>query len=432
VRRHHAFCPTRADGRMTPCVNIRLAHAPMSSISATVFDCTSSGLPTQRECRLGECSSGPPGPRVGARRSRIAAIERGPIVVVALPRAPLHCCAARWHGPVEDNGLFRIGASDSGCHSSINGTLGGRVMRQTTTTAVIACTLWFPSRQLTRTTDGAAIEGKCGHSNSPPSANCLAQVPHRLASAPFSWPKDPPRLPFGGGGYRRASATSHAHGAGATGLAAKDASWIVTTISTTCSRQTPHCWDYRCGPEWRASVRLLPLAHHAINAHASVVRVCRMEAEPARCFAILESHMGQRPVQSAARVASGEVQRQPRSSLRGARPPLPPRDQGLHAFTGSPPSGGTRPTLSHRCGACCEVSRWAARRCREPDTGSFAGLPTIAGARINRMHPPRSPSEPLSCRLEQAGACGSRAQHGEYAYDFTASNSPTCSSQNPR
>src|SRR5271168_3855815 len=49
-----------------------------------------------------------------------------------------------------------------------------------------------------------------------------------------------------------------------------------------------------------------------------------------------------------------------------------------------------------------------------------AGLPTLAGSKINRDHPPASHDAALIERLEAAGAILLGALNmGEYAYDFT-------------
>ena len=52
-----------------------------------------------------------------------------------------------------------------------------------------------------------------------------------------------------------------------------------------------------------------------------------------------------------------------------------------------------------------------------------AGLPTLAGSRINRDHPPATADATLVRRLEAAGAVLVGALNmGEYAYDFTGEN----------
>ena len=52
-----------------------------------------------------------------------------------------------------------------------------------------------------------------------------------------------------------------------------------------------------------------------------------------------------------------------------------------------------------------------------------AGLPTLAGSKINRDHPPATADAPLVARLEAAGAILVGALNmGEYAYDFTGEN----------
>ena len=62
----------------------------------------------------------------------------------------------------------------------------------------------------------------------------------------------------------------------------------------------------------------------------------------------------------------------------------------------------------------------------------IAGLPTLAGARINRDHPPATHDATLVARLEKAGAVLVGALNmGEYAYDFTGENVHDGASHNP-
>ncbi|HEY1411808.1 MAG TPA: amidase family protein, partial [Rhodopila sp.] len=61
-----------------------------------------------------------------------------------------------------------------------------------------------------------------------------------------------------------------------------------------------------------------------------------------------------------------------------------------------------------------------------------AGLPTLAGSKINRGHPPASADAPLVARLEATGAILVGALNmGEYAYDFTGENVHEGPSRNP-
>jgi aspartyl-tRNA(Asn)/glutamyl-tRNA(Gln) amidotransferase subunit A len=61
-----------------------------------------------------------------------------------------------------------------------------------------------------------------------------------------------------------------------------------------------------------------------------------------------------------------------------------------------------------------------------------AGLPTVAGSRINRERPPATADQPLIERLEAAGAVLVGALNmGEYAYDFTGENVHDGPSRNP-
>ena len=62
----------------------------------------------------------------------------------------------------------------------------------------------------------------------------------------------------------------------------------------------------------------------------------------------------------------------------------------------------------------------------------IAGLPTLAGAKINRDHPPAAHDATLVTRLEDAGAVLVGALNmGEYAYDFTGENAHDGPSRNP-
>jgi aspartyl-tRNA(Asn)/glutamyl-tRNA(Gln) amidotransferase subunit A len=62
----------------------------------------------------------------------------------------------------------------------------------------------------------------------------------------------------------------------------------------------------------------------------------------------------------------------------------------------------------------------------------IAGLPTVAGSRINREHAPAGADATLVARLEAAGAILVGALNmGEYAYDFTGENSQDGPSRNP-
>src|SRR5215467_12441456 len=62
-----------------------------------------------------------------------------------------------------------------------------------------------------------------------------------------------------------------------------------------------------------------------------------------------------------------------------------------------------------------------------------AGLPTLAGSKINRDHPPAARDATLIERLEAAGAILLGALNmGEYAYDFTGENVHDGPSRNPR
>ena len=61
-----------------------------------------------------------------------------------------------------------------------------------------------------------------------------------------------------------------------------------------------------------------------------------------------------------------------------------------------------------------------------------AGLPTLAGSKINRDRPPAKADAPLIARLEAAGAILVGALNmGEYAYDFTGENVHDGPSRNP-
>jgi len=61
-----------------------------------------------------------------------------------------------------------------------------------------------------------------------------------------------------------------------------------------------------------------------------------------------------------------------------------------------------------------------------------AGLPTVAGSKINRAHPAATQDQPLIARLEAAGGVLVGALNmGEYAYDFTGENVHDGPSRNP-
>jgi aspartyl-tRNA(Asn)/glutamyl-tRNA(Gln) amidotransferase subunit A len=61
-----------------------------------------------------------------------------------------------------------------------------------------------------------------------------------------------------------------------------------------------------------------------------------------------------------------------------------------------------------------------------------AGIPTVAGSKINRAHPPATRDAELIARLEKAGAVLVGALNmGEYAYDFTGENVHDGPSRNP-
>jgi AtzE family amidohydrolase len=62
----------------------------------------------------------------------------------------------------------------------------------------------------------------------------------------------------------------------------------------------------------------------------------------------------------------------------------------------------------------------------------IAGLPTVAGSRINRAHKPATADATLVTRLERAGAILVGALNmGEYAYDFTGENAHDGAAHNP-
>jgi aspartyl-tRNA(Asn)/glutamyl-tRNA(Gln) amidotransferase subunit A len=62
----------------------------------------------------------------------------------------------------------------------------------------------------------------------------------------------------------------------------------------------------------------------------------------------------------------------------------------------------------------------------------IAGLPTVAGSRINRDHPPAKDDATLVVRMERAGAILVGALNmGEYAYDFTGENAHDGAVHNP-
>jgi aspartyl-tRNA(Asn)/glutamyl-tRNA(Gln) amidotransferase subunit A len=71
-------------------------------------------------------------------------------------------------------------------------------------------------------------------------------------------------------------------------------------------------------------------------------------------------------------------------------------------------------------------------RIARKDLFDVAGLPTLAGSKINRDLPPAKRDAPLIERLEAAGAVLAGALNmGEYAYDFTGENIHYGNSRNP-
>ena len=133
-----------------------------------------------------------------------------------------------------------------------------------------------------------------------------------------------------------------------------------------------------------------------------------------------------------------------RRCRRQARPPsrwwrrrcarIAERDRTLNAFTAVTAERALAKGARRRCSS-------RARQNPGPLAGvpfavknlfDVAGLPTLAGSKINRDRPPASADATLIARLEAAGAILVGALNmGEYAYDFTGENMHDGPSRNP-
>ena len=131
----------------------------------------------------------------------------------------------------------------------------------------------------------------------------------------------------------------------------------------------------------------------------------------------------------AAAVASGQQQRHgSRSGLPGQDRTAEPGAERIYRRAGRPCARQSRRDrcLRNKSGPLAGVP-FAVKNLID-----IAGLPTVAGSKINRDHPPASADAPLIARLEAAGAILVGALNmGEYAYDFTGENVHDGPSRNP-
>ena len=102
------------------------------------------------------------------------------------------------------------------------------------------------------------------------------------------------------------------------------------------------------------------------------------------------------------------------------------RDRVLNAFTAVVAERALARAeaidAARKNGAGAGAARRRAVRGQEPVRRRRA-LPTLAGSKINRAHPPAAHDATLIARLEAAGAVLVGALNmGEYAYDFTGEN----------
>ncbi|HYF56310.1 MAG TPA: AtzE family amidohydrolase [Salinarimonas sp.] len=123
-----------------------------------------------------------------------------------------------------------------------------------------------------------------------------------------------------------------------------------------------------------------------------------------------------------------------RDAVAGALASIEARDPALGAFTA---------VTAARALARAEAVDAAIARGEDPgplagvpfavkNLFDVAGLPTLAGSRINRDDPPAASDATLVARLEAAGAVLVGALNmGEYAYDFTGENAHDGPSRNP-
>jgi aspartyl-tRNA(Asn)/glutamyl-tRNA(Gln) amidotransferase subunit A len=110
------------------------------------------------------------------------------------------------------------------------------------------------------------------------------------------------------------------------------------------------------------------------------------------------------------------------------------RDRDLNAFTAVTTERAiARATaIDHALAAGRDPGALAGVPFAAKNLFDVAGLPTLAGARINEERAPAAADSPLISRLEAAGAILVGALNmGEYAYDFTGENAHYGPSRNP-
>jgi aspartyl-tRNA(Asn)/glutamyl-tRNA(Gln) amidotransferase subunit A len=110
------------------------------------------------------------------------------------------------------------------------------------------------------------------------------------------------------------------------------------------------------------------------------------------------------------------------------------KNKELNAFTAIT-AGRARASamaIDHALAAGRDPGALAGVPCAVKNLFDVAGLPTLAGARINEEREPAAADSPLITRLEAAGAILVGALNmGEYAYDFTGENAHYGPSRNP-
>ena len=108
-------------------------------------------------------------------------------------------------------------------------------------------------------------------------------------------------------------------------------------------------------------------------------------------------------------------------------------DRVLNAFTAVVEQRARRARRRHRQGAGGgPLGPLAGVPFAVKNLFDIAGLPTLAGSKINRKRPPAARDATLITRLEAAGAVLVGALNmGEYAYDFTGENIHDGPSRNP-
>ena len=154
-------------------------------------------------------------------------------------------------------------------------------------------------------------------------------------------------------------------------------------------------------------------ASRVITRSASWSSRCRMTPIPRRCFGHDGTRMG-----IGQRDCGGGYERRDQRDRRhrsGARSVSPSRNEVLNAFTAvTAERARARATAIDAVRAAGKpVGPLAGVPFAVKNLIDIAGLPTVAGSKINRAHPPAAADATLVRRLEAAGAVsGRRAEHG--------------------